>query len=134
MTHVIDASVLVAWLVDEGPVGAWAESIVVRGGLAAPHLVVAETANILRRAVLARELSADVATLAHADLLDLHIELVPYAPLADRIWALRGNLTVYDAWYVALAETLACPLVTLDGKLTRATGPRCRFVTYTKTK
>ncbi len=132
MTQVVDASVLVAWLVDDGPVGQWAEAIVARGEIAAPHLVVAECANILRRAVLAGDVTADVASLAHADLLDLRMELVPYAPLASRVWALRSNLTVYDAWYVALAEALSCPLVTLDHKLSRATGPRCRFVTYTK--
>ena len=132
MTQVLDASVLVAWLVDDGPVGQWAERLVAKGELAAPHLVLAETANILRRLALAGEISADVATLAHRDLLDLQIELVPYAPLAERVWALRGNLTAYDAWYVALAEALGCPLVTLDAKLARASGPRCRFVTRSR--
>ena len=47
----------------------------------------------------------------------LDIELFPFAPFADRVWALRSNLTSYDAWYVALAEAFGCPLVTLDQKL-----------------
>ena len=38
------------------------------------------------------------------------------------------NLTCYDAWCVALAEALGCPLVTLDGRLARAAGPECRIV------
>lgn len=53
------------------------------------------------------------------------MELFPFAPFAGRIWALRENLTSYDAWYVALAEALDCPLATLDRKLSRASGPRC---------
>ena len=65
---------------------------------------------------------------AHGDLLRLDVELFPFSPFAERIWALRGNLTSYDAWYVALAEALACPLVTLDRKLGRATGPTCEVI------
>ena len=40
-------------------------------------------------------------------------------------WELRDNLTVYDAAYVALAELLDVTLVTADGKLAKAAGPRC---------
>lgn len=42
------------------------------------------------------------------------IELFPYDPFAERIWALRDNVTVYDAWYIAVAESLGAPLATLD--------------------
>ena len=42
--------------------------------------------------------------------------------------ALRSNLSSYDAWYVALAEALGCPLVTLDRKLSRAPGPTCDII------
>ena len=44
---------------------------------------------------------------------------------AERVWELRGNLTVYDAWYVALAESLRTDLVTADQELRHAAGPRC---------
>ena len=47
----------------------------------------------------------------------------------DRIWELRANVTAYDAWYVALAESLRAELATLDVKLSRVTGPRCEFQT-----
>ena len=43
----------------------------------------------------------------------------------DRIWELRDNLTAYDAAYVALAETIECPLVTADARISRAPGLRC---------
>jgi predicted nucleic acid-binding protein len=125
VTVVIDASAVVAALVDGGPDGRWAESELVAESLAAPHLMPVEAANILRRAVLAGDLSADVATLAHDDLVQLRVELFPYEPHARRVWQLRDNLTAYDAWYVALAEALDAPLVTLDERIARASGPRC---------
>ncbi|GIU99356.1 MAG: hypothetical protein KatS3mg014_0972 [Actinomycetota bacterium] len=49
----------------------------------------------------------------------------PHLPFGDRIWALRRNLTPYNAVYVALAEALACPFVTADARLPRAPGLRC---------
>ena len=128
MTLVVDASVIVAALVDGGPVGRWAEDLVLTDDLAAPHLMPVEAANILRRTAHAGELSQDLASIAHADLVDLRVALFPYAPLAPRMWELRANLTLYDAWYVALAERLGAGLATLDGRLARAAGPRCDFV------
>ena len=86
-----------------------------------------EAANILRRQWLAGRISQDLAAIAHADLLDLRIELYPYSPFADRIWELRANLTAYDAWYVAIAEARDARLATLDLRLSRAQGPRCGF-------
>lgn len=129
MTVVVDASVVVAALVDSGPDGTWAEEIVRTGQLAAPHLMPVEAANVLRRLAQAGQISADVASLAHTDLLDLPVELVGYEPVATRAWALRNNLTGYDACYVALAELFDAPLATLDGRLAGASGPRCRFLT-----
>ena len=37
--------------------------------------------------------------------------------LIARAWELRDHFSVYDAMYVALAETLKQPLVTCDAKL-----------------
>ena len=128
MTVVADASVLVAVLVDSGREGKWAESTVAEGSLAGPELALAEASNILRRLERAGEISRLEANSAHRDLLRLELELFPYAPFADRIWALRSNLTSYDAWYVALAEALDSPLVTIDRKLSRASGPRCEII------
>ncbi len=128
MTLVVDSSVVVAALVDHGPLGHWAESLLKGDHLAAPHLMPAEVANVLRRAARAAEISTDVASLAHDDLRSLRVELFPYSLCADRVWELRSTVTAYDAWYVALAETLDATLATLDEKLSRATGPRCTFV------
>ena len=129
MTTVADASVLVAALVDSGREGRWAESTLAEGSLTGPELALAEASNILRRLERADQISRIEATSAHGDLLRLDLELFPFSPFAERVWALRSNLTSYDAWYVALAEALNCPLLTLDRKLSGASGPVCDVIT-----
>lgn len=128
MTLVVDASMVVAALVDSGTDGRWAEALLAGGSLAAPHLLMVEAANILRRSAASGAISAEQASMAHADLLDLRVELFPYPPFAARIWELRENVTCYDAWYVAVAETFNAPFATLDARLANAPGPRCRFM------
>ena len=118
-----------AALIDGGADGSWADQLMATDHLAAPHLMLVDVANILRRAVLAGDVSADSAALAHADLLDLRVELFPYEPFAQRVWQLRDNVTAYDGWYVALAEALGASLATLDRRLAAAPGPRCTFLT-----
>ena len=125
MTIVVDASAVVAALVDVGQDGEWAQAELRGEDLVAPHLVTVEAANILRRAVLTGGISADVATLAHDDLLALRVDLYPYEPVASRVWELRHDLTAYDGWYVALAEAVGAPLITLDARIARAPGLRC---------
>ena len=95
----------------------------------APSHVEYETANIFRRHELAGLVSADQAAQAHADLLDLLIELWPYELLASRAWQLRQNLSIYDAAYVALAELVGATLVTLDRRLQGAPGLKCAVAT-----
>jgi len=128
LTVVADASVVVASLIDSGPAGVWAEHILETQPLVAPHLMPVEVANILRRASVARTISRDAASMAYSTLTMLPVELIPFAPLADRIWELRSNVTAYDAWYVALAETLDLSLATLDLRLAQAPGTRCAFL------
>lgn len=125
---VIDASALVAAAVDSGPEGIWAESLIEAEQLAGPELVLAEASNILRRLEQAGNISRIEATASHNDLMQLDIELFPFAPFAERIWELRSNLTSYDAWYVALAEALGCPLATLDRRIARSSGPTCPII------
>ncbi len=129
MTLVVDASVIVAGLVDSGTDGTWAESLLASDALAAPHLLPVEVAGVLRRGALVGDISVDTASLAHGELLELRVELYPYEPFAERVWELRETITAYDAWYVAVAESLAAPLATLDHKLSRAPGPGCEFTT-----
>ncbi len=66
------------------------------------------------------------AELAIADLGALRLQRVSHLPLLERCWQLRSNLTIYDALYVALAESLRTGLLTADGKLAAAPGLRCQ--------
>lgn len=126
---ICDASAVVALLLDSGPDGHWATAALGGAELAAPSLLAFEAANIIRRQELADLVTPDQAAQAHADLLDLAIEQWPYDVLAPRVRELRQNLTVYDASYVALAELLEAPLVTLDRRICRAPGLRCSVST-----
>jgi len=57
----------------------------------------------------------------------LPVATFPNDPLVNRIWELRSTVSVYDAWYVALAERLSVTLVTTDRRLASANGPRCEI-------
>lgn len=82
--------------------------------------------GVIRRHEVGGLISSDQAAQAHNDLVDLPIDLFPYEPLAQRVWQLRRNLTSYDAAYVALAEILDAPLITVDRRLAGAAGIACR--------
>ncbi|PYQ57243.1 MAG: VapC toxin family PIN domain ribonuclease [Acidobacteria bacterium] len=128
MSAVVDASLLVAATSDAGEEGRWAEDVVRAGGLVAPHLALVEATNILRRLEIEGRLNRVEAGAAARDLHLFDLEMVPFTPFAERVWELRANVTSYDAWYVAVAEQCDLPLATLDRRLARATGPRCRFL------
>jgi len=121
--------VLVAALADTGPNGVWAEEVLSRGSLHAPELARVEATNILRRLELAKQLTTSEANAGQEDLMQLDLELFSFEQFADRIWELRHTVTSYDAWYVAVAEALRLPLATLDGRLSRAKGVACKFLT-----
>lgn len=126
---VIDSSAVVALLVDSGPVGDWVAETVGGRMLFAPDLMPFEASNILRRSRLAGSVDDITGALAHADLLAMMIQLDPYYAVADRVWSLRDNVTVYDAAYVAIAEARGLPMITLDTRLARSPGPKCDFLT-----
>lgn len=126
---VCDASALVALLLDSGADGQWVASQLDGADLLGPTLLPFEVANIIRRLELTSHVAPDQAAQAHAELLDLAIELWPYEVLAAQAWRRRSNLTVYDASYVAVAELLGSTLVTLDRKLAHAPGLRCEVLT-----
>lgn len=131
---VVDASVVVASLVESGSAAVWADSILTSGTLFAPHFMPVEAMNALRRGVLKGRLSENEAEGAVSNLLDLPVELFSFGPLAGRAWQLRSTLTAYDAWYVALAEALGVPFATVDLRLAQAPGPRCEFRTPAKAR
>ncbi len=124
---VVDASVVVAALLDSAALGDWAINVMAQDSLAAPEILDAEVTNLLRRQVLAGRVSDEIASLARVDFDAVTLDRFPFAPFGERVWELRRNVTAYDGWYVALAEAIESPLATLDGRLARASGPRCSF-------
>lgn len=87
-----------------------------------PHLVDVEVAQVLRRYALAGEVEAGRCRAALDDLASLPLTRYPHDFLMSRVWDLRGNLSAYDAVYVALAEALDAPLLTRDRRLANAPG------------
>lgn len=123
---VIDASVYIDALVSVGEDGEVARSLLRdRTVLEVPAIFGAEASSALRALVAAGELSPIRATAALEQVRTVRAVRYPFEPFTDRIWELRDNLTVYDAWYVALAEWLGTDLVTSDAKVRRAPGLRC---------
>ena len=124
---VLDASAVLEWLL-QTRVGARVEARVFSEAatLHAPHLVDIEVAQVLRRYVKKGLITGSRGDQALEDLVDLSLTRYPHDMLLSRIWALRDNLTAYDAAYVALAEALDAPLVTCDTKIAAAPGHRAR--------
>ena len=122
---VVDASVLVVALADDGADGDHARARLRGEQLILPELADLEVASVLRRQIRAGAIGARRAGLALQDLGALPAARAPHRPLLGRCWELRDNLTVYDAAYVALAEAVQATLLTGDQRLARATGPRC---------
>ncbi len=117
----LDASAALELLL-RTPTGARVEARVLSRAesMHAPHLVDVEVAQVLRRYAATGVLTASRGREALQDMIDLDLTRYPHDLLLPRIWELRGNLTAYDAAYVALAEALAAPLVTCDRKIANA--------------
>jgi predicted nucleic acid-binding protein len=125
---VVDASALADALVDDGPVGAAARAVLAADPhWAAPGHLLVEVVSVIRGRTLGAKLGIVRGQEAVDALADLVIDHVEVAPLVERMWQLRGNLSAYDAAYVAAAEQLDCPLVTGDGRLAKASGVRCEI-------
>jgi predicted nucleic acid-binding protein len=124
---VVDASVLVEYLSGGEHVEAARGAIRRERWVWAPALVDAEVGNALRRQVRAKEISVRKAGVALEDFLDMRLQRVPHRRLVERAWQLRDNVSFYDALYVALAEDLGAPLLTLDARLARAPGVRAEI-------
>lgn len=119
---VLDASAVVELLVNGPGGGQVADEMRRAGSLHAPQLLTAEVAQVSRRLTLAGAMSVERGEQVLTDLADLPIELYDHRPFLGRVWELRDAVTAYDALYLALAEALDAPLLTLDARLARAPG------------
>jgi predicted nucleic acid-binding protein len=89
--------------------------------LHAPDLIELETLNALRGLARGGAVTDGRASQAVRDLAAIRLARYPHASLRERVWALRGNLTAYDAAYLALTEALDdAKLLTGDAGLAAA--------------
>lgn len=121
---VADASVIVHGLERDGP----CRLVLIDGDVRVPHLADYEVAHALRAQVLRGSASAETAGALLMRWRALGVRRYAGYDLLPRVWALRENLSSYDASYVALAEALGCPLVTADRHLVSAPGPTCEVL------
>jgi predicted nucleic acid-binding protein len=129
---VLDASSAVAVLLNLGASASGIRDRMDRAneGLHVPHLFEVEVMNVLRRYALNGDLSAERARLAMNRLSAMRVTRYPHTALLPRMWELRGNVTAYDAAYIALAETLEALLITRDERLSKAPGIRATVELY----
>lgn len=131
---VVDASVVFSALA-RGEHADWAEKHLSAAGggrsLWAPHLIDVEVGHALRRTVAAQMLEEDRAAAALGKLSELPLRRIVHTGLLERAWQLRHSLTFYDGVYVALAEVLDAPLITLDRRLARAVGDASKATVLT---
>jgi predicted nucleic acid-binding protein len=128
--RVLDASVVTDAMAVGGTVGDRARRLIAaETRLHLPAIAGAEVTSALRAMVRRGSLSAGDARTAAVRTARLRARRYPFEPFLERVWQLRENVTVYDAWYVALAEALDALLVTSDDRLRRAEGPHCAVLT-----
>lgn len=126
---VVDASAVLATLIDPGGRGDHAAAVMARSQLAAPDLLGYEVLNVLRRRRAAGHLTENQATLAVRTWSELPVDLWPLTALQTEVWRLTHNLSAYDAAYVALATHLGAPLLTGDRRIAASPGVACEVVT-----
>lgn len=133
---VIDCSSLVHFLLDNGKTGtAIRERVGNAGSLAAPGLLDYEITSAIFG--LARgwrgstpKITQQEARKAISNYQALAPDLHPTLILWERVRELSSNLSVYDAHYVALAESFGIPLITSDARIERSGAARCTIETF----
>ena len=124
---VVDASALIEVLLRTPAANAVEGHLFASGEtLHAPHLLDIEVAQVIRRYAAKGEIDGERGREALDDLADLRIQRYPHDFLLPRVWALRDNVTAYDAVYIALAEVLDAVLLTRDRRLAGAAGHHAR--------
>ncbi len=125
---VVDASVVVDLLARFRPHPLeellWAPGTV----LVAPELIDIEVLNALRKLDQSGAIPSGRSAELPALMRGLRIRKYGHASLVDGIWALRKNVTAYDAAYIILARLLKATLVTRDKRLAKAPGLNVQVV------
>lgn len=124
---VVDASAMANMLAYADEYGHKARAVLARDiEWIAPEHWKAELFSVVRGLTLGRKISEEEGLRTVGRLPHLRVDTVPLDDLLPRMWELRGNVSGYDAAYVALAEAQGVTLVTADGRLARTATSFCR--------
>jgi len=116
---VIDASVACKWVLEEADSERARSLISTDGPLIAPAVILAETANVLRRRLQLGEIGEVKARQGLSSIRDAIDHFEPVETLIDAAFdlSIRMNHAVYDCLYLALAQQQGCKMITSDKKL-----------------
>jgi predicted nucleic acid-binding protein len=119
---VVDANVAVMALVSPAGAGDSARAALLTDDiLIAPAHMPLEVLRTLGKAVVGNHLSVDDADAAFQALIAMQVDYVGTdIVLLQAVWAMRHNISVYDAAYLAVAAMHDAPLVTFDARLANA--------------
>jgi predicted nucleic acid-binding protein len=105
-------------IVSRTPNGIELEAALLERDLHAPQVIDLEVLNAVVRSW---ERTGMIGSPEAGDILNVFLAIGitrhSHTPFVDVIWALRHNLTAYDAAYLALAQALDAELVTMDSGL-----------------
>lgn len=131
---VVDASIVVRLLQSRRSDEPLRERIGQHRYVHAPTLIDAEVTSAIRGLLLtskpAIKIGSSRAEQMLNDFADLPLLRYPMQPHQRRALTLRDNFTAYDAFYVALAESLEMPLLTDDRKFAKAAGHKAFIETW----
>lgn len=130
MTIVVDASIVVRLLANRATDEGLRQRLSAPRAVHAPELIDAEVASAVRGLLIGGKINLPRALDMLTDFAALRITRYPMRPHLGRVIELRHNLTAYDAFYIALSETLRMPLLTQDLKFSRATGHHAELHIY----
>lgn len=126
MTLVVDASA-VAEILFGTEAGRRAAVLLDRHELLAPQHLTAEVASVVRGWSVSQQITDEQASRAFLEFDALGVEQVPMMSMLPAVYALRHNISAYDAMYVVLARAAQCSLLTLDARLA-ASAPDCALL------
>ncbi|MFD3702698.1 type II toxin-antitoxin system VapC family toxin [Nocardia sp. NPDC058658] len=121
---VIDANVMVMALANPTSQGDSARSAMLADdNWIAPAHMPLEVLRTLRKAVLGKRLDSADADAAFGALSAMQIDYIDMsAGLLHAVWAMRNNVSAYDAAYLVVAAVHDAPVVTFDARLAKAAG------------
>jgi predicted nucleic acid-binding protein len=127
--YIVDATIIIQHLITES-MTAHADALFDEVGntvtLHAPVFCLLEATNVIWKHVRFQRMPISEAEILVADLVALPITISPVEDLLPRALqiGLAHQLAVYDSVYIALAEKLKLPLITVDARQSNAASAR----------